>query len=183
MTNHVHLLVVPRTAESLANAIGRTHWLHTLFINRRHGRRGHLWQNRFFSCPLDEAHEEAALRYLERNPVRARLVRLPWRYPWSSAAAHCGLAADGTGLLQDVSAWRRRYDGATWSKILQAPEDEAMITRLRRRTFNGRPLGSDRFIAKLESLLNRRLRDPVMGRPRKREKARVVLSTDGRKKK
>jgi putative transposase len=170
MTNHVHLVVVPAEPDSLASAVGRTHWLYTQYVNRLHGRGGHLWQNRFFSCPLDGEHEEAAIRYAERNPARARLVRLPWKYRWSSAAAHCGLAgrsADESGLLHDLAAWRRRYPGSRWSKILQSPEDQAMLTRLRRRTYNGRPLGTDRFIARLESLLNRRLRDPKMGRPRK----------------
>lgn len=170
MSNHVHLVVVPVEHDSLAGAVGRTHWLYTQYVNRLHGRGGHLWQNRFFSCPLDVEHEEAAIRYAERNPTRARLVRLPWKYRWSSAATHSGLAArsaDETGLLEDPAAWRRRYPGASWSKILQSPEDQAMLTQLRRRTFNGRPLGTDRFIARLESLLNRRLRDPKMGRPRK----------------
>ncbi len=88
MTNHVHLIVAPEREESLAKAVGRTHWLYTQAVNRLHGRSGHLWQNRFHSCPLDAAHTWAALRYVDRNPVRARLVRRAWRYEWSSAAAH-----------------------------------------------------------------------------------------------
>jgi len=89
MTNHVHLIATPREPESLAKAVGRTHWLYTQYVNRLHGRSGHLWQNRFYSCALDEPHFYAAMIYVERNPVRARLVRRAWRYPWSSAAAHC----------------------------------------------------------------------------------------------
>jgi hypothetical protein len=54
---------------------------------------GHLWQNRFYSCALDEAHLWAALRYVERNPIRAQLVTRPEEYFWSSAAAHVGLGA------------------------------------------------------------------------------------------
>ena len=168
MTNHVHLVATPRETRSLAKAIGRTHWLYTQYINRLHGRIGHLWQNRFFSCVLDVEHEEAGVRYVERNPTRARLVRLPWKYRWSSAAAHCGRCADASGLLS-LATWRRRYDAASWSKIVQAPEDAVMLQRIRRRTFNGRPLGGDRFVTKLEALLNRRLREPKMGRPRNRE--------------
>ena len=71
MTNHVHLVAVPTSENSLAKAVGRTHWLYTQYVNRLHRRSGHLWQNRFFSCALDESHCWQALAYVERNPVRA----------------------------------------------------------------------------------------------------------------
>lgn len=168
MTNHVHLVAVPARAWSLGKALAAVHLKYTQFINRRHGRSGHLWQNRFYSCPLDTEHELAALRYAERNPVRARMVRLAWRYPWSSAAAHCGQIDEfGVCDKEELRVWRRRYDGASWRAILQQPEDQLASTRLLRSTFNGRPLGSDRFIAKLESMLNRRLRAPKLDRPRR----------------
>ena len=170
MTNHVHLLAVPRVKDSLAKALGTTHLLYTRLINRLHGRSGHLWQNRFYSCPMDVSHERAALRYVERNPVRARLVRLAWRYPWSSAAAHCG-EADRSGLL-DVAVWRRRYNPDAWRAILKQVEDEQMIQRIRSQTFNGRPLAGDHFVAKLEAKLHRRLRPARMGRPSKPKKGR-----------
>ncbi|MFC1588384.1 transposase, partial [Planctomycetota bacterium] len=89
MTNHIHLIVTPQREESLAKAIGRTHWRYTQYINRLHNRSGHLWQNRFYSCPLDERHFLQAMLYVERNPVRAGMHRLAWKYPFSSAAAHC----------------------------------------------------------------------------------------------
>jgi putative transposase len=90
MTNHAHIVAVPRDESVLAKAVGRTHWLFSQYVNRLHRRSGHLWQNRFFSCTLDEPHLWQACAYVERNPVRARLVRLAWRYPWSSAAVHVG---------------------------------------------------------------------------------------------
>jgi putative transposase len=54
MTNHVHLVEIPGQEETLAKAVGRTHFYYAQAINRLHGRSGHLWQNRFFSCGLDE---------------------------------------------------------------------------------------------------------------------------------
>ena len=75
MTNHVHLVAVPRAAESLSKGIGGTHLQYARYVNRLHGRSGHLWQGRFFSIPLDAAHAVFAVRYVERNPVRARMVR------------------------------------------------------------------------------------------------------------
>jgi putative transposase len=90
MGNHVHLIATPSAEGSLARAVGRTHFLYTQYVNRLHGRSGHLWQNRFYSCPLDGPHLWSAMCYVERNPVRAKLGRVAWSYAWSSAAAHTG---------------------------------------------------------------------------------------------
>ena len=168
MTNHVHLIATPAGPESLAKAVGRTHWLYTQYVNRLHGRSGHLWQNRFYSCALDEGHFWKAMAYVERNPVRARLVRRPRRWPWSSAAAHCG-EADNTGLL-DVEAWKDLLAGADWREVLRERLEEADVAALRHATGRGRPLGSDRFLAKLERALGRRLRPLPVGRPRNRKR-------------
>lgn len=166
MTNHVHLLAVPPDEASLARAVGRTHWRYTQYIGRLHGRCGHLWQNRFFSCPLDWPHTWAALAYVERNPVRARLVRRAWNYAWSTAGAHVGERADESGLL-DLTAWGREWSAERWRAQLVAPEDDELMGRLRRHVQTGRPLAGDRWLAKLEARLGRRLRPPPLGRPRK----------------
>lgn len=166
MTNHVHLVVVPKTAGSLAQALGRTHWRYTRAINRLHRRSGHLWQNRFFSCALDGEHLLHGVRYAERNPVRARRVRLAWRYRWSSAAVHAGEADDHAGIL-DLTDWRQMYSPAQWRKILQHEGDDLMTTRIRNSLRTGRPLASDHWIARLEHRINRRLRALPVGRPHK----------------
>ena len=88
MPNHVHLIVVPQSAESLRRAIGEAHRRYTRRINFREGWPGHLWQGRFASFVMDEDHLLTAARYVELNPVRAGLVQAPSRYRWSSAAAH-----------------------------------------------------------------------------------------------
>ena len=69
MNNHVHLVVRPYEAASLANAVGRTHWRYTQYVNALHGRSGHLWQSRFYSCALDERHTAAALRRIAGNEI------------------------------------------------------------------------------------------------------------------
>jgi putative transposase len=167
MDNHVHLVATPRGETSLAQAVGRTHFLYTQYVNRLHGRSGHLWQNRFYSCALDQEHLWTALVYVERNPVRARVVRGPWNYRWSSAAAHVR-PASAEGLLA-LDQWRECWTPAKWRKQLLRPEDEELSTRLRLCTHRGRPLGSDRFVSKLERQLGRRLRAMPVGRPRKVE--------------
>ena len=168
MTNHVHLVVTPAEEPSLAEALKRTNQLYAQYVNRLHARSGHLWQDRFFSCALDGVHYRRALAYVERNPVRARLCRKAWRWRWSSAAAHCG-SDDPSGLL-DTSAWAREMDPAKWRQILERPDDPKLATSLRLAISRGRPLGSDAFVAKLETLLGRRLRPLPRGRPPKKSR-------------
>ncbi|NLX12842.1 MAG: transposase [Phycisphaerales bacterium] len=166
MINHVHLVAVPAEEDSLAKAVGRTHFLYTQYVNRLHGRSGHLWQNRFNSCALAEPHLWNALVYVERNPVRARLTRVPWTYAWSSAAAHIG-NPDTSGLL-DLEDWSKEWSPAKWRRALRAPEDSEEALRLRLHTNRGRPLASDQLLARMEHKLGRRLRPLPVGRPRKK---------------
>ena len=76
MTNHVHLIVVPKDEDALNKAVGRTHFIYTQHVNRLHGRSGHLWQGRFYSCAMDEAHlltdDRAPVHSLQRQPRSGR---------------------------------------------------------------------------------------------------------------
>ena len=182
MVNHVHLIAVPDDEDALAKAIGRTHFAYTQYVNRLHSRCGHLWQNRFYSCPLDEAHLWAAMAYVERNPVRARLVRAAWRYAWSSAAAHMGDRADATGLL-DLDVWLREWKAERWRAQLREPTDETFASRLWRQTHTGRPLATDSWLSKIERALGRRLRPLPVGRPRTRPGQTAGQRTRGKKRK
>jgi len=166
MDNHVHLIVVPKRADSLARAVGRTHWLYSQYINRLHGRSGHLWQNRFYSNAMDDLHCLLAMRYVERNPLRSGVCRIARRYPWSSAAAHCG-EKDPAGLLDEAS-WNELWGRKNWEEELAGDLSDADLSRLRRSWHTGRPLAGDKFISKLEHALGRRLRALPAGRPWKR---------------
>ena len=88
MPNPFHRSAVPVNEESLPKAIGEAHRRYARMINFREGWRGFLWQGRFKSYPLGEHYVLAAARYIEQNPVRAKLVKEAWEYPWSSARAH-----------------------------------------------------------------------------------------------
>ena len=88
MPNHVHMIVVPETEDGLRRGVGEAHRRYSRRINFREGWRGHLWQGRFATHPMDERYLLAATRYIERNPVRAKLTRCAWEYRWSSARAH-----------------------------------------------------------------------------------------------
>ncbi len=164
MTNHLHLVVTPEEETSLAEAFKRTNLLYTQYVNRMHRRSGHLWQDRYYSCTLDLAHFWRALAYIERNPVRAHLCSDPCEWRWSSAAAHCG-GPDPSGLL-DLESWNQDMDAAQWRRELDCDDEGQWAKSFHLCTSRGRPLGSDDSIAKLETLLGRRLRALPRGHPR-----------------
>ncbi len=167
MTNHVHLVVVPAGEGSLCGALKPVHTRYTQHVNAALGVGGRLWQGRFFSCPLDERHALAAVRYVERNPVRAGMVNMAEGYRWSSATGHCGLRADP--LLSDPCGLTDRLSPAEWSAWLRDPwaDEEQTTARLRKCTHTGRPAGGEGFLVRLEQLLGRTLRPKKVGRPRK----------------
>jgi len=166
MPNHIHLIVVPATEEGLHQALKPLHMRYAQRINRARGWKGHLWQGRFFSAALDEAYLWAAIRYVERNPVRARMVRKAENYPWSSASAHCGLRQDA--VLTQKPSWRTQLAGiGDWSAWLAQGDEPEKLELLRRNAEKGLPCGSDRFIRKLEKLTGRVLQYRPRGRPRK----------------
>src|SRR5882672_11052106 len=88
MPNHVHLILLPGDDDGLRAALGEAHRRYTRRVNMREGWRGYLWQGRFASVPMDEAYLLAAARYVELNPVRAKLARRARDWRWSSARAH-----------------------------------------------------------------------------------------------
>src|SRR5437867_3469539 len=113
MTNHFHLISTPSESRSLAWTMRDLLGPYASYFNQKHGLSGRLWQGRFFSSVLDESHFWAAVRYVERNPVRAGMVKRAEDYRWSSAPAHCRLRGDPLlaplpndgGLIPDWSAW------------------------------------------------------------------------------
>lgn len=165
MTNHIHIIGVPLKEDSMAVALGRTHLMYTQYINRMHARSGHLWQNRYYSCPVEDSGIPAVMRYVEFNPVRVRMVRNAWRYEWSSAATHTG-SPDRSGILT-MHMWNRIATAESWKQYLMEKQDQATVDRIRFQTNRGRPLGSDSFISKVEKAVGRRLRPLPNGRPRK----------------
>lgn len=162
MPNHVHLILVPSNEDGLRAALGEAHRRYTRRINMREGWRGHLWQERFASFPMDEPHLLSALRYVELNPIRAKLVRKPHRWRWSSARAH--LEGRDDGLTTMAPTLDRVRD---WQAFLSEGIDEEELDRIRMHSQTGRPLGSDDFIEKLEADLDRSLKPRPPGRPRK----------------
>ena len=153
MSNHVHLVLVPGQANSLAVLLRRVHGRYAQYLNVKKQRSGHLWQNRYFSCPLSENHLGRVLRYVEHNPVRACLATRPEEYRWSSAAAHLG-EPDQSQIL-DLDFWRAEGGKDRWEVLLAEPEDAITLRLLRRCTYAGRPFGDDTFVKRLEERFGR----------------------------
>jgi putative transposase len=164
MTNHVHWVVTPGRAESLAIFFRRVHGRYAQYLNARRNRTGHLWQNRFFSCPLGPTHLWRTLRYVEANPIRAGLTTRSEDHRWSSAAAHLrGPDSDDRRLL-DWEFWHEIGGAAAWRNLLAEPDDFKDIWDLRACTFSGKPYGPDAFVQNFEEQFQRHWR-PV-GRPK-----------------
>jgi putative transposase len=166
MTNHVHVVAVPASDDGLERAFRPLHTRHAMRLNRRRGSKGHVWQGRFFSSTLDEAYLWAALRYVERNPVRAGMVDKAERYPWSSAPAHCSLRQDP--VLTRNAAWidtlRSIADWPAWLADFDRPVHlEALRAHVRRSL----PCGSGDFVRALELRAGVPLAPKPRGRPRK----------------
>jgi putative transposase len=164
MTNHVHILAVPSTDESLSRSIGRANLVYTQYINRKYNRSGRLWQNRFFSTIVEsEPYLWAVARYIECNPVRAGIVKNPEQYHWSSCNVHVTGVADGLVTGKD---WLDEVSRKTYKDFLKA-EDRETEQAIRRATSTGRPLGSEEFIKRIEEELSRQLLPRKAGRPSK----------------
>ncbi len=165
MVNHVHLLAVPRREDSLAKGLGSTNLVYTQYVNRRYGRSGRLWQNRFFSAVIEnEPYLWAVVRYIERNPVRGNLVERAEEYIWSSAQAHI-LGRQDNMLTGD--SWLIRSKRGDFQKFVES-EDRPIEDSIRKATSTGRPLGCGELVQHLEKTLQRRIIVQKAGRPKKR---------------
>ncbi|HUT93697.1 MAG TPA: transposase [Thermoguttaceae bacterium] len=153
MPNHVHLIVVPKTEDGLRRAIGEAHRRYTRRVNFREQWRGHLWQGRFASFVLDEPHLLACARYVELNPVRARLATAPSEYRWSSARAHIKRKDDCLVKVGPLLALAKN-----WRRLLTSAATEEQIKAFGEHERTGRPLGDDAFQKRLEKKLGRVLR-------------------------
>jgi putative transposase len=158
MPNHIHLIAVPSSEDGLRWAIGSAHERYTRRINFREKWRGYLWQGRFASFVLDEPYLLAAARYVELNPVRAKLVPRAADWPWSSARAH--LSGQDDCLVKVAPLLGMIAD---WSAFLDSAVSEEELRDLRRHSRTGRPLGDETFLGRLEEKVGRVLKPQKRG--------------------
>ncbi len=150
MDNHVHLILYPRTEEGLRKTVARCHESYTRYINFKMRWRGYLWQGRFNSCPMDDAYLLKAARYIELNPVKAKMVQKAQDYTWSSARAHLGLE-------QNPFIKEKHFldEPQNWEDFLSNGIETSELEKIQRHIRTGRPLGNDNFIKHLEQITGR----------------------------
>ena len=165
MPNHVHLVVIPSTLESMHRTFQAVHSQFAQRVNRMRAIGGHLWQGRYHSSALDSDHFLNAIRYVERNPVDAKLVARAEDYRWSSAAAHCGMRNDP--VLEPASESSVLRGIADWSSWLSQGVPDERQKLLKRNIRLGLPCGSDSFVEALGRTVGRDLRYHPYGGQRK----------------
>jgi putative transposase len=163
MSNHIHIVAIPHTINSLARTLHVIKLRHTQSVNFAKDLDGILWQGRYFATALDDLHLWVCIRYVEQNPVRAGIVRHAWEYMWSSAACHCGLRDDPVLVSRGMFS----SELEDWKDELIAVPDAVIVERIRKRTHTGVPCGNDKFVEKISGLINRELKARDRGRPRK----------------
>ncbi len=151
--------MVPAKVDGLRATFAQAHRRYTGAIHARHQWTGHLWQGRFSSTAMDEAHLYAAIRYVSLNPVRAGLVARAADWPWSSARAH--LAGRDDALVKVAPALARIEDFAAY---LDEEGEQAEVTALRRSRSTGRPVGAKEWLAGIEAKAGRALAPAKRGR-------------------
>jgi len=164
MPNHVHFIAIPHAEDALAKTFNTAHMRYSHYLNKRRGVKGHLWQGRFYSCILDDAHLYRAIRYVEKNPMRAKMVKQPWDYDYSSAKDHLR-QREGEPLIK-LNLEYQPIQFHEWKEYLQEG-DPGICNEMRLKTSRGLVIGTQNFINTLEKRLNRSLKCYNQGRPKK----------------
>jgi putative transposase len=175
MTNHVHLLITPTTAQGCALLMKHLGQRHAQRVNRTYRRSGTLWEGRFRSCLIEEERYcLASQRYVELNPLRAGVVSRPGDYPWSSYRRHAGVASEdeaGIGIESHSAYLALGIDDtarrAMYRALCMMTLDRRMVDAIRQATNGGFVLGSARFAAEVANRLGRRVARGTPGRPAK----------------
>ena len=164
MGNHVHFIMKPYSKKSIAEMFRGVHMRYAQYYQKKTKSSGHVWQGRYYSCLLYGAHVQEAIRYVELNPVRAKMVKAAREYSWSSTRARLGKKYQWV-TLADVS---EVVEVSDWKAYLQEGEDDSLVKLIRKATKKNLVLGPKEFILKLENILKRKIMPNPKGRPRKR---------------
>ena len=164
MPNHVHLILVPADADGLRGALADAHRRYSRRINFAHGWTGYLFQGRFASYPMDDAHLMTAVRYVELNPVWAKLAGRAEDWPWSSARAHVTGRGDGLTDLHGLAGIHRNWRAMLRHGLEAGDLAEEEIAAIEAHARTGRPRGGIAFITALEARTGRSLKRRKPGR-------------------
>ena len=171
MSNHLHLLLTPETADGIPHmmqALGRSY---VRAFNRRHGRSGTLWEGRYRSTLIEaERYLLACMAYIDLNPVRAGMVAAPADFAWSSHAHHVGQRNDPLVTphalyweMGDTPFARERAYG----ELVSTRQQAGSHGDLARAVHAGWALGGEAFLDTLATQTSRRVSKGKAGRPPK----------------
>jgi putative transposase len=170
MSNHFHLLIRP-TGATISRIMQSLTVSHTQRYHRHYASGGHVWQGRFKSPVVqNDQHLLCVLRYIEANPLRAKLVRSAGDYPWSSFGVH-GLGQPNA-LVDPLVTYEElahypKVRQQKWSAMVHQPLAEETLAAVRRSAATGMPYGSEAWVKRLAARLNLDLAIRPRGRPRK----------------
>ena len=180
MTNHVHLLLTPETADSLPRLMQSLGRRYVRYLNHAHGRTGTLGEGRYRAAPIDsEAYLLACCRYIELNPVRAGIVRHPRQHRWSSHGANA------LGLPDPLVSPHPLYRAlgrsaaerqAAYRALFRERLAEDFVDSLRGATTGGWALGGAAFKRRVAKAAKRRAEPLPKGRPRRDAKDQRQIS-------
>ena len=170
MTNHVHLLITPKTSDGLSKMMKCLGQRYVQYINRTYGRSGTLWEGRFKSCiTREDKYVLSCYRYIELNRVRANMVEHPAEYFWSSYRSNAQQEPNRLISPHEACLALGRSDENRQSQYRDMFKSELspkMIDQVRMATNANYALGSEKFTAEIEEALGRRVSPGVNGRPR-----------------
>lgn len=155
MTNHIHLLLTPSHEIAPSLMMRDLARCYASYFNRRYARTGQLWEGRFRSCLVDSAaYVLGCYRYIELNPVRARMVSSPAQHPWSSYGGNAALRADAllTAHEEYVALGLKPESRAhAYAGLVEADDGGKIVSAIREATEAGVPLVGERLRTALEA--------------------------------
>ena len=170
MTNHVHLLLTSKHRKGCGEFMKSIAQLHSQYFNRTYRRTGTLWEGRFRSCLVQsEAYVLACYRYIELNPVRARIVDDPADFEWSSYRSNA-LGEPGALITPHADYLRlgRTMEERRLSYVELVRTASTEIDEIRSATNGGYALGDQSFRGRMAQALERRVERGRPGRPARR---------------
>jgi putative transposase len=171
MTNHVHLLITPSAQGQVTRVMQSLGRRYVRYVNDRYRRTGTLWEGRYKACLVDsESYLLRCYRYIELNPLRARMVNHPANYPWSSFACNALGVADP--LIRPHSSYLNLGGNAdercsAYRALVEQAITPDELDHIRLHIQRQHAYGTERFRAAIEAQLSRRVGPAKIGRPKK----------------
>ncbi len=164
MSNHVHILSIPKRENSLAKMMQKISLTYTQYVNRKYKRTGRLWECRFHSSVVDtEVYLLTVCRYIERNPVRAGVVVNPIDYKWSSGVYNAGYKKSDF-IVPIYNEFTTKDEYVNFLNLEEKKED---INIIEKNTYKGKPIGTQKFLNWISSTFNVNFISKSVGRPKR----------------